>query len=103
MDSLRLGLPYIFIESERNFVFIPILFNILDAIFNLGLSFLLSSEIFLKYEIPFAFEATKKIIKNSSIALEFKADGQFIDFKEDAWCYPMVEEFFFTFNEYISY
>jgi hypothetical protein len=40
----------------------------------------LSSDKFLKYEIPFALAATKKIIKNSSIAPLFNFEGQLIDF-----------------------
>ena len=50
----------------------PIIFNILAAILSLGLSFWFNSDKSLKYEIPFDFAATRKIIKNSSIAAEFK-------------------------------
>ena len=47
----------------------PIIFKIFEPNFNLGLSFLLSSPRFENLETPLAFEANKKIIKNSSIAL----------------------------------
>ena len=57
---------------------IPILFKILEPHFNLGLSFWLSSDKFLKYDIPFAFAATKKINKNSSIAEELNFIGHLI-------------------------
>ena len=36
---------------------------------------------FLKYEIPFALAATKKITKNSSMAPLFNFTGQLIAFK----------------------
>jgi hypothetical protein len=46
----------------------PIIFNILEPHFNLGLSFLSNSSKFLKKDTPLAFAAIKKITKNSSIA-----------------------------------
>ena len=57
---------------------IPIFFKKLIPIFNLGLSFLLSSPRFLNVEIPLALAATRKMIKNSSMAELFKSAGQFI-------------------------
>ena len=61
--------------------FIPIIFRKFIAIFNLGLSFLLSSSRFLNEETPLDLAAIKKISKNSSIALLFKFAGQLIDLK----------------------
>ena len=61
--TINLGLPKIFIEPEPNLILTPIFFKILDANFNLGLSFLFNSSSFLKLEIPFAFAASKKLLK----------------------------------------
>ena len=54
------------------------MFKIFAPQSNLGLSFLFNSDKSLKCEIPLAFAATKKIIKNSSIALVFNFEEQFI-------------------------
>ena len=70
----------ILIESFVNFVLIPNLFNNLDPSLSLGLSFLFNSPKFLKFEIPFAFAATKNITRNSSIAALFIFFGQLIAF-----------------------
>ena len=74
--KFNLGFPYILKSLFFLLTLIPIFFKKFTATFNLGLSFLLSSPKFLKTETPFAFAATKKIIKNSSIAELFKS-GQY--------------------------
>ena len=56
----------------------PIILRKLIAIFNLGLSFLFNSPKFLNVDIPLAFDATIKIIKNSSIAELLSDGGQLI-------------------------
>ena len=78
----KFGFPNIFIELSEVIVLTPIKFNIFDPHFNRGLSFLLSSDKSLKCDIPFAFAAIKKIIKNSSIALLLSLEGQFIALKD---------------------
>ena len=78
--KFNLGFPYILKSLFFLLTLIPIFFKKFTATFNLGLSFLLSSPKFLKTETPFAFAATKKIIKNSSIAELFKSEGQYIGF-----------------------
>ena len=83
------GLPKIFIESFVKIVLIPINLNIFDAHFNLGLSFWFNSAKFLKYEIPFALAATKKRIKNSSIAPELNLSGQLILFNFEVFFISM--------------
>ena len=76
-----MGFPKILIEPVPNFTLTPIFFKIFDANFSLGLSFLFNSSSFLKLETPEAFDANKKIIKNSSIALLFNSIGQLIGLK----------------------
>ena len=61
--------------------FIPINLKNFTAKSNLLDSFLFISPKSLNFDIPLAFAATKKIIKNSSIAELLNFDGQFIDFK----------------------
>ena len=77
----NLGFPNILIEAGPILTLTPIFFKIFDASLSLGLSFLFNSSNFLKLEIPDAFVANKKIIKNSSIALLFNSTGQFIGLK----------------------
>ena len=79
----------ILIEPAPSFTLTPIFFKIFDANFNLGLSFLFNSSNFLKLEIPDAFDANKKIIKNSSIALLLSSTGQFIDFNL-FWLFTLI-------------
>ena len=62
-----------------SFTLIPINFKNFTAKSNLFDSFLFISPKSLNFDIPLAFAATKKIIKNSSIAELFNFDGQFID------------------------
>ena len=71
------GLPNILILSLVRIVLYPSIKNFEPQI-NLGLSFWLSSVKSLKVEIPFDLAATRKIIKNSSIALELYFVGQLI-------------------------
>jgi hypothetical protein len=54
------------------------MFKIFAPQSNLGLSFLFNSDKSLKCEIPLAFAATKKIIKNSSMAPLFSLGGPLI-------------------------
>ena len=71
----------ILIEFSVNTVLIPIMFKIFDPNLSRGLSFLFNSFKSLKYDTPFAFAATKNIIKNSSIALVLYFVGQLIGLK----------------------
>ena len=61
---VRSGLPNILIEFSVVITLTPIIFKIFEPHFSLGLSFLFSSSKFLKMDIPFAFAAIKKTIKN---------------------------------------
>ena len=76
------GLPKILMEFFVVIVLTPIKFKIFEPNFNLGLSFWFNSLKFLKYEIPFALAATRKITRNSSIAPLFNFTGHLIALSE---------------------
>ena len=68
-------------ESLVTIFLTPIKLSILEPQLSLGLSLWLSSDRFLKYEIPLDLAATKNITRNSSIALLLYFVGQLILFK----------------------